>query len=283
MSINNQNEYNLPVPNDKNKRKSSNLLPRFFRTTANVNFLQATLDQLVQPGVAEKVSGYFGRRHAKSFLPKKDFYISDVSSDRENYQLEPATVIEDNLGNVKFYGDYVDYVNAVNNFSGSVADHSKLNSQESYAWNPGIDWDKFVNFREYYWIPEGPQPVPIKGQEREIVSTYTVTLEEDDDNFAYVFSPNGFTRNPNLKLYRGQTYKFEIDTPGHPIAFALSRTFTPGTALLTGGVDGVRGAGLYDSSLYDETGTAYELGDFIVLPSDGTITFLDDEENISTL
>jgi len=282
MSNNNQNEYSLPVPGDS-ERKTSNLLPKFFRTTANINFLQATLDQLTQPGTAEKLSGYFGRKHAKSYNTTTDNYIGDISLDRENYQFEPATVIEDNLGNVKFYGDYIDYINSISNFSGSVANHSKLNSQESYAWNPGIDWDKFVNFREYYWIPEGPQPVAIQGQERGIESTYTVTLEEDDDNFAYVFSPNGFSRNPNLKLYRGQTYKFEIDTPGHPMAFALSRTFTPGSALLTGRRDDSSGPDLYNSVIYNEEGAVSEPGDFFVIPADGIITFEDDAENISTL
>ena len=281
MSNNNQNDINLPTPGN-NSRKSSRLLPRFFRTTANVNFLQATLDQLIQPGVAEKLSGYMGRKTAKAFAPTQDNYIGDFTKERENYQFEPSVVIKDDLDNVNFYGDYNDYINQLTTFDSDTRDHSRLNSQESYPWNPNIDWDKFVNFREYYWLPNGPSTINVRGQNLEIESTYTIGTVEDDDNVAYIFTPNGFTRNPNLKLYRGQTYRFEVDSPGHPIAFALSRSFTPGSAVLTAGTEGIRSDGLYGASLYDEQGVSYDIGDFIVLPSGGSVTF-EDDENVSEL
>ena len=278
MAKNTQNEFGLPVPGD-NKRTAASLLPRFFRTEANQKFLQATLDQLIQPGVAEKLNGYFGRRNSKSFT-STDTYIPDVSSNRQNYQLEPALVIKDNLNNVTFYKDYNDYINQIKNLGGNVDDHSVLNSQETYPWNPNIDWDKFVNFREYYWLPNGPLGVPVRGQSRDVVSTYTVTVVEEDDNFAYVFSPNGFTRNPSLKLYRGQKYRFEIDTPGHPMAFALTRSFTPGNAIIVATRDGVRAPGLFDATLY---GNEYDIGDFIILPAAGGLVGFEDNENVSTI
>lgn len=278
MAKNTQNEYGLPIPGD-NKRTASSLLPRFFRTEANQKFLQATLDQLIQPGVAEKINGYFGRKNAKSYAAA-DNYIADVTNSRQNYQLEPALVIKDNLDNVTFYKDYNDYINQIKNLGGNTEDHSILNSQETYPWNPNIDWDKFVNFREYYWLSNGPMGVPVRGQSREVVSTYTVTLADDGDNTAYVFSPNGFTRNPSLKLYRGQKYRFEIDTPGHPMAFALTRSFTPGNAIIVATVDGVRAPGLFDATLY---GNDYDIGDFIVLPDPGGLVGFEDDENVSTI
>ena len=281
MSNSNQNDMALPTPGN-NRRKSSKLLPRFFRTTANVNFLQSTVDQLIQPGVAEKLSGYMGRTTAKAYNPTQDNYIGDISKQREDYQFEPGVVIKDEIDNVNFYADYNDYINQLKTFDSDTRDHSRLNSQESYPWNPNIDWDKFVNFREYYWLPNGPSTVGVRGQNLEIESTYTIGLAEDDDNFAYVFTPNGFTRNPTLKLYRGQTYRFEVDVPGHPIAFAISRSFTPGAAVLTAGTEGIRGDGLFDATLYDEQGVTYDIGDFIVLPSGGSVAF-EDDENVSEL
>src|SRR6056297_4453 len=232
MSNKDQNEFGLPLPNN-NKRNTSDLLPRFFRTAANKKFLQSTLDQLTQPGVAEKINGYFGRKTAKAFRPS-DNYIGDVSAARENYQFEPAGVIKDNLDNVTFYKDYNDYMNQLEIFGSNTENHSRVNSQETYAWNPNIDWDKFINFREYYWQPTGPVTVPVRGQSQAVISTYTVTTVEDDDNVAYIFN-DGFERNPRLTLYRGQTYRFEIDTPGHPIAFAITRSFTPGNAVIVAG------------------------------------------------
>ena len=277
MAFNNENNQ----PGGANRKiTSSDFLPKFYRTNANQKFLQATLDQLIQPGQAEKIEGYFGRKTAKAYK-STDSYIQDVSSERESYQLEPTLVSKDEFNNITFYKDYNDYVNQLKVFGADTRDNSVLNSQESYSWNPHIDWDKFVNFREYYWLPNGPQLVDVRGQAKEVVSTYTVTTVVEDDNTAYVFN-DGFTRNPSLQLYRGQTYRFEVDVPGHPIAFAISRTFTPGAAILVAGTEGIRSNGLYDGALYDEEDANYDLGDFIVLPSGGSVTF-EEDENVSTI
>ena len=272
----NQNENPLPTPGD-NKRSTSDLIPKFFRTEANKKFLQGTIDQLVQPGVAEKLNGFVGRKTAKAYT-NNDNYVDDISDNRKNYQLEPAAVVKDNLDNVAFYKDYNDYLGSLDFFGSNTNNQDRLNKQDTYAWNPHIDWDKFVNFREYYWLPNGPYSIPVRGQQREVTSTYTVSTVTDDDNTAYIFN-DGFERNPTLKLYRGQTYRFEIDTPGHPIAFAITRSFTPGAAILTAGTEGLRASGLFDGVLY---GNEYDQGDFIILPSGGSVTF-EDDDNVSTL
>ena len=248
MAKNDQNESALPVPGQNNKITASDFLPKFFRTQANKKFLQGTLDQLIQPGVAEKVNGYYGRKTAKAYKTT-DNYVDDISANRTNYQLEPATVIKDNYDNVTFYKDYNDYIGQLSNYGATTDNHSRLNSQETYAWNPNIDWDKFVNFREYYWMPNGPISVPVRGQSRDIVSTYTVTTEDQGDNIAYVFN-DGLVRNPSLKIFRGQTYRFVIDAINHPMAIALSRTFTPGITVDTN-VSTLYNDGI---TIYDEEG-----------------------------
>ena len=217
----NQNDPVLPAGGPV-KRSSVNHLPKYFRTRHNKKFLSATFDQMIQPGVAEKVNGYYGRKITDAYTAD-DNYVGDVSKSRQDYQFEPASVIKDTLGNVTYYKDYNDYVNQIGNFNGANANHDKLNAQEYYAWNPHIDWDKFVNFREYYWLPTGPQSVPIAGNTIDVVSTYTVTAQDNVDNRSYVFSPDGKTPNPALKLYRGITYRFEIDAPGLPLVFRTKR------------------------------------------------------------
>ena len=223
---NDQNEPTLPQGSD-GKRKTESLLPRFFRTTPNKKFLNSTLDQLIQPGVVEKLNGYVGRETAKAFTAT-DNYIGDVSDDRFNYQLEPASIIKDNLGNVTFYKDYNDFTNQLNNFNKSNNNYSVVNQQEQYAWNPSIDWDKFSNFREYYWLPLGPQIIGIAGNTVDVESTYTVRTADNADNQAYVFSPDGLTQNPTITLYRGLTYKFDIDTPELPFTIKTKKTLEAG-------------------------------------------------------
>jgi len=217
----NQNESPLPI-GDVNK-KSEGFLPRYFRTDFNKKFLNATIDQFIKNGQVEKVNDYIGRRSSRSVV-ETDTFLPDVSKNRENYQLEPGLVALDELNNVDFFKDYNDFLNQIEIFGADIKNHNRLNQQEFYSWDPKIDVDKFVNFREYYWLPNGPSAITIVGQEDIIESTYTVELGDDLDNQPYIFDPNGLTRNPNLTLYRGRTYKFEVDCKDAPLFFRTQRS-----------------------------------------------------------
>jgi len=222
MANEDQNEFPLPGEG-KQKRTSSYHLPKYFRSDKNQKFLQSTLDQLIQPGVAQKINGYVGRKTAKAFK-SSDNYVDEISNERAHYQLEPVAVVKDDLDNVEFYAEYRDYINQIANFGGTNNNHSRNNKQEFYAWNPHIDWDKFANFREYYWLPNGPQTVVVPGEEKEITSTYKVDIQEALGDYSYIFTPDGLTNNPVLKLYRGVKYVFEVNTPGLPLTFKTART-----------------------------------------------------------
>jgi len=233
-----QNEIELPGGKNA-KRTTSDLLPRFFRTGTNKKFLGSTVDQLVSESSTEKVNAYFGRRDAKNHSAG-DTYVNDIDYDRQNYQFEPSLVIKDDLDNITFYKDYIDYINTLNFFEASTNNHSKLNVEEYYAWDPLIDLDKFVNFRQYYWLSNGPNPITIYGTERkDVVSTLSVEISDEGDNFAFIFTPDGLTRNPTRTLYRGQTYNLEINTPGNPFIIKSSKSQpVPYTKLYIGNVFG---------------------------------------------
>ena len=216
-----QNEPKVPTSN-VDKRTTSDLLPRFYRTKSNKKFLQATLDQLTQPGTVKKLNGYIGRQTAKA-VTSSDIFLQAADKTRQDYQFEPAAVIQDYLGNTNFFKDYIDHINHVGVFDGNAVNHSRVNKQEFYSWNPQIEWDKFVNYQQYYWLPFGPNSITVLGQQLAIQSTYTVKGVDEEDNVAYLFTPNGLTRNPSLKLYRGQTYVFDIDAPGHPFSIKTRR------------------------------------------------------------
>ena len=220
-----------------NKNKTSNFLPRFYRTDANKKFTQATLDQLVQPGTVEKINGYVGRQNAKA-SDGNDIFIKEVSATRQNYQLEPGMVVRDELDNVTFFKDYQDYINQLSVFNSNVSNHARLNKQEFYSWDPHIDWDKFVNFQNYYWLPFGPDVIKIAGEQQKINSTFTVVSESQGDSFAYLFSPDGLTRNPTIKLFKGQTYKFDITSPGNPFSIKTVRSIGDLDRYKTFGLDG---------------------------------------------
>lgn len=211
-------------PSGSNNFTTVDLLPKYYQTDDNKKFLQATLDQLAQKGTAKKVNGYIGRKNAKS-ASGKDIYVNAVNSTRQNYQLEPSIVIKDTSDSVTFFKDYQDYINQLDIFGGNTTNHERINRQEFYSWDPHIDWDKFVNFQQYYWLPYGPDLVAISGQQLNVVSTYTVELVQSTANTKdYLFTPNGIDKDPTLTLYRGQTYYFEINSPGEPFSIKTART-----------------------------------------------------------
>jgi hypothetical protein len=216
------NEFSLPVGNDQNKRETARHLPSFFRTDTNKKFLGGTLDPLTQPGKLDRINAFVGRRDIPNYK-FDDSYLEENSTPRQYYQLEPSFVYENNITNdVSWFTDYIDYVNSLKFFGADVKNHSKLNKQEAYSWDPGINWDKLVNYREYYWLPNGTDPVTIFGEIESTVSTYKVTLEDQVGSTAYVFSPDGLTANPKITLFKGVKYRFDINTPGHPFAFKTS-------------------------------------------------------------
>ena len=202
---------------------SVDLLPDYYKTDPNKRFLQATVDQLIQPGVVKKVNGFIGRENSKA-TTGSDIFLPAASPDRKHYQLEPGFIVNDQLGNNKFFKDYIDYTNQLSVFESNTTNRSRIDKQEFYSWDPHIDWDKFVNFQNYYWLPYGPETIKIYGQQLSAVSTYTIDLQTEGSNYQIVFTPDGLTPNPTIKLYRGQTYIFNVNSPGNPITIKLKRS-----------------------------------------------------------
>ena len=205
-------------------RKTVELLPRLFNTEANSKFMAGAIDPLVQPGVLEKTVGYIGRRYGKTYN-SKDIYLDTDQTLRSRYQLEPGVVVKQTNIVENFY-DYLDFKNQLKFFENSNERDDLITSQDHYSWNPPIDWDKFINYREYYWIPEGPPPINIYGEIQPVTSTYTVMLGVGS---VFIFTPDGLTNNPTLTLYRGQTYKFKVNVPGN--GFTIRRTLDTGNFL----------------------------------------------------
>ena len=104
MANSNQDEFNLPAGANTD-RSSANFLPKYFRTDINKKFISSTIDQMLAPGVVEKLNVFAGRRYSKT-TSVNDSYLADVSANRENYQFEPVVVYKDELNNVNFLKNY---------------------------------------------------------------------------------------------------------------------------------------------------------------------------------
>jgi len=241
-------------------RRSVDLLPTVFQTDSNSKFLGAVLDPLVQPGTLQKTVGYVGRRFGKTYNGK-DIYLDSDQTLRSRYQLEPGVIIRKNSVIEKFY-DYIDLKNQIKFFNNEVEKDNLLTESDHYSWDPPIDWDKFINYREYYWVPSGPPSIKITGQSQNIISTYKVKQGLGEN---WIFTPDGQTNNPTLTLYRGQTYNFNVSLPGE--GFSIRTNYDTGSLIY----NPILSYNANQLAVYD--GKLWKAKTFI-LPSDGSsITF----------
>ena len=210
---------------EKQFRRTVAHLPAFYRTDTNQRFLSSTLDPLIQKGSLERLDGFIGKQDAytRKFT---DRYVGATDPNRFAYQLEPTVTYTDRdttsvnpEDQVKFTGTYDDYINQIKYFGGKVNNHDRLNKEIVYSWNPAIDYDKLVNYREYYWMPEGPATLEIDSIGPNVVAEYKVNVTKADGSTVkgWELPHRSGEKNPLLKLYRGNTYKFNVDATGHPL------------------------------------------------------------------
>ena len=185
--------------------RSVDFLPEIFQTTTNKQFLAATLDQLIQEPNYTKIQGFVGRRVGPGVNPN-DEYIKESTDVRTDYQLEPGVILkEENSSSIKDAITYPGITDALNLAGSLTNDAGRLYTSEYYTWDPFIDFDKFVNYGQYYWLPGGPNPVDVFAGEVPLIQTFDVTRENGVYNFT---GESG--DNPTITLLRGGNYTFNV-------------------------------------------------------------------------
>ena len=186
--------------------RTVDFLPEIFQTPVNRQFLSATLDQLVQEPQFKKTQGYVGRRIGPG-VNATDKYVDEPTKSRRDYQLEPG-VIEIDPENSSRIIDAITYPGITDALKIQGADTTKadrLYTSEYYAFDPFVDFDKFTNFSQYYWLPSGPDAVDVSSTAIPLTDNFVVNRE----NGVYTFS--GYAgNNPTLTLVRGGNYTFQV-------------------------------------------------------------------------
>src|SRR6056300_238961 len=192
-------------------RKSSVLLPSVFQTNKNEKFLNATVDQLISEPNLKRFNSFIGRKFAPNFTVG-DGYIQEASVNRQNYQLEPAVVSRNDANQIEHLTGYIDFVNKLGYNNVDTTRHNDLFSQQYYNYSGFVDFDKLVNYGEYFWLPAGPDSVQVFNSIVDTEKTYTVYRSGDDIRF------DSTTADPNrtIILARGGTYNFELSETGNP-------------------------------------------------------------------
>ena len=180
-------------------------MPEIFRTPANQQFLAATLDQLTQEARFNRREGFIGRSVGPGVNPE-DRYVVELDKTRADYQLEPSVVsLAEDANTIQDVMTYAGLSDAITTNGGDGNRPDRLYSSQFYSWDPFVDFDAFVNFSQYYWLPNGPDPVTVAATGVPSTNTFTV----DRANGAYTFSgvPG---QNPTLELVRGGNYNFVV-------------------------------------------------------------------------
>ena len=190
--------------------RTVDLLPPIFQTQTNRQFLSATLDQLTQEPQFKKTQGYIGRRLGPGVTVDQN-YVTEPTAQRSNYQLEPGVLRVDPDNNAKIL-DIIPYPGILDSIStqgGYVNRADRLFTSEYYTFDPFVDYDKFVNYGQYYWVPEGPLAVDVSATDIPYTDDFTVTRTSTGYKFSGVAGTN-----PILYLARGGTYTFAANQPG---------------------------------------------------------------------
>ena len=189
--------------------RTLNFLPEIFQTKSNQQFLKATLDQLVQQPNSQRIQGYIGRRFEYGINPNSS-YVTEPSKIRSDYQLEPGVVFTNKDTSVaKDFITYPGLVDALTTEGAPTNNHSNLFSNEFYSWDSFVDLDKITNFSQYYWLTNGPDPVPVTTDYINTVADYIV----NNQSTTYTFSKNNVPIaevNPTITVVRGGTYTFQV-------------------------------------------------------------------------
>ena len=85
----------VDIGNPSTTRRAVDLLPEYLRTDKNTKFLTSTIDQLVQPPIIERISGFIGSTLSPNYNPATDTYIPAANQLEGDYQLEPALIVRD--------------------------------------------------------------------------------------------------------------------------------------------------------------------------------------------
>ena len=186
--------------------RSVEFLPEIFQTPVNKQFLSATLDQLIQNPEYTQTQGFVGRRVGPG-VNANDKYVVEPTKTRTDYQLEPGVVQIDPADSHKVV-DAITYpgINDALQLQGAFTNNAnRLYTSDYYTWDPFVDFDKFVNYAQYYWVPGGPLAVDVSATDIPLTDSFTVTRA----NGVYTFS--GITGdNPAITLVRGGSYKFNV-------------------------------------------------------------------------
>jgi len=188
------------------RTRTVDFLPPIFQTATNKQFLSATLDQLIQEPQFKKTQGFVGRRVGPGVNPN-DYYVVEPNATRANYQLEPGVIsLKPDTTEIADAITYPGISDALARQGAKINNSDRLYTSDYYTWDPFINFDKFTNYSQYYWLPAGPLDVDVGATVIPLTDSFDVTRGRDVYEFSGIAG-----ENPIITLVRGGNYDFVVN------------------------------------------------------------------------
>ena len=159
-------------------------LPVVLQTTAIKNFFDSTVEQLFSKANVEVVTGYIGSKTNADL--GVGGYITEPNSDKSHYALSP--VVNTINYTTKESEDFIffdELIDILSTYGVDTSNQNKIFGSKFYSFVPPIDIDKFVNYQEYYWYPDGPTVISVPGTidnpidiERDVIGKKYFTMRD---------------------------------------------------------------------------------------------------------
>jgi len=190
--------------------RTLNFLPEIFKTPTNSQFLNATLDQIVDQPNTKRIQGYIGSKFGYG-VNAKNYYVTEPTKTRTDYQLDPGVVfLKKDTSTAQDFISYPGIIDGLKLEGALTSDNNRLFNSDFYSWDSFTDLDKIINFNQYYWIPEGPEAVTVSNETVYNATDYIITSTPNGYLVTATGQSQGST-NPTLTLLRGGTYIFNVN------------------------------------------------------------------------
>ena len=212
-------------------RDYSDFIPVVNRSESLKRFFSSTINHLLSSGTTQSVHAYWGNQNFKT--SDHDIFHHETDALRDNFQFAPGIVSREN-GNVIDIVSYVNFIRRMSQIGADSLNHDKLLSEPGYVLDMPINYDMFVNYDQYYWMPNSVPIIQMNATSQNIRSIITMAISgttltiglsnhgyEDGDNILF----SGFSESSMDGLKTSQVNALHNSGNTHDIAVVDDDSF----------------------------------------------------------
>lgn len=138
--MSNKSDYSKPRTN------LYDYLPDVYKSSVNESVLETTFNRFLSKSELTRVIGFIGQGNPNALVDRQ---IPEDTPHRQAYQLQPLLYRQ--IGTIEYMSSWKDIEAELQRLGVDTDDMQNWGSAQSFNWAPPIDYDKLLNYRDYYW------------------------------------------------------------------------------------------------------------------------------------